>query len=150
MTEKILAKAAEKSQVVPGDNIWVNVDVLMTHDVCGPGAFGIFKREFGEKAKVWDPEKIVVIPDHYIFTTDQRANRNVDIMREHCREQNIKYFYDITDLGDFRVLSLKFSSFLSFLVFLSYFPFMCCRLILTTKVSAMWRLHKKVIAGQER
>ncbi|KAF3560460.1 hypothetical protein F2Q69_00015812 [Brassica cretica] len=102
MTEKILAKAAEKSQVVPGDNIWVNVDVLMTHDVCGPGAFGIFKREFGEKAKVWDPEKIVVIPDHYIFTTDKRANRNVDIMREHCREQNIKYFYDITDLGDFR------------------------------------------------
>ncbi|KAH0914388.1 hypothetical protein HID58_028834 [Brassica napus] len=102
MTEKILAKAAEKSQVVPGDNIWVNVDVLMTHDVCGPGAFGIFKREFGEKAKVWDPEKIVVIPDHYIFTADKRANRNVDIMREHCREQNIKYFYDITDLGDFR------------------------------------------------
>ncbi|WZZ53058.1 hypothetical protein YC2023_053165 [Brassica napus] len=102
MTEKILAKAAEKSQVVPGDNIWVNVDVLMTHDVCGPGAFGIFKREFGENAKVWDSEKIVVIPDHYIFTTDKRANRNVDIMREHCREQNIKYFYDITDLGDFR------------------------------------------------
>lgn len=52
MTEKILAKASERSQVVPGDNIWVNVDVLMTHDVCGPGAFGIFKREFGEKAKV--------------------------------------------------------------------------------------------------
>ncbi|KAG5400384.1 hypothetical protein IGI04_014991 [Brassica rapa subsp. trilocularis] len=128
MTEKILAKAAEKSQVVPGDNIWVNVDVLMTHDVCGPGAFGIFKREFGDNAKVvlnlaikilsllafslivivtstlkvWDSEKIVVIPDHYIFTTDKRANRNVDIMREHCREQNIKYFYDITDLGDFR------------------------------------------------
>lgn len=25
-----------------------------------------------------------------------------------------------------------------------------CRLILTTKVFAMWRLHKKVIAGQER
>ncbi|CAF2269785.1 unnamed protein product [Brassica napus] len=103
MTEKILAKAAEKSQVVPGDNIWVNVDVLMTHDVCGPGAFGIFKREFGDNAKVvWDSEKIVVIPDHYIFTSDKRANRNVDIMREHCREQNIKYFYDITDLGDFR------------------------------------------------
>ena len=55
MTEKILAKAAEKSQVVPGDNIWVNVDVLMTHDVCGPGAFGIFKREFGDKAKVMHP-----------------------------------------------------------------------------------------------
>ncbi|KAH0862564.1 hypothetical protein HID58_079775 [Brassica napus] len=85
MTEKILAKAAEKSQVVPGDNIWVNVDVLMTHDVCGPGAFGIFKREFGEKAKVWDPEKIVVIPDHYIFTTDKRVCHVALAQEGHCR-----------------------------------------------------------------
>ncbi|KAG2331986.1 hypothetical protein Bca52824_003166 [Brassica carinata] len=54
MTEKILAKASEKSQLVPGDNIWVNVDVIMTHDVYGPGAFGIFKREFGDKAKSFD------------------------------------------------------------------------------------------------
>ncbi|XP_010550856.1 PREDICTED: 3-isopropylmalate dehydratase large subunit, chloroplastic isoform X1 [Tarenaya hassleriana] len=102
MTEKILARAAEKSHLVPGDNVWVNVDVLMTHDVCGPGAFGIFKREFGENAKVWDREKIVVIPDHYIFTSDERANRNVDILRDFCTDQNIKYFYDITDRGNFR------------------------------------------------
>ena len=60
MTEKILAKAAEKSQVVPGDNIWVNVDVLMTHDVCGPGAFGIFKREFGENAKVMASKMMII------------------------------------------------------------------------------------------
>ena len=31
--------------------------------------------------QVWDPEKIVIIPDHYIFTSDARANRNVDILR---------------------------------------------------------------------
>lgn len=31
--------------------------------------------------QVWDPEKIVIIPDHYIFTSDPRANRNVDILR---------------------------------------------------------------------
>lgn len=52
MTEKILARAAEKEKAIPGDNIWVNVDVLMTHDVCGPGSIGIFKKEFGEDAKV--------------------------------------------------------------------------------------------------
>lgn len=52
MTEKIMARASEKSQVVPGENVWVNVDVLMTHDVCGPGTIGIFKKEFGENAKV--------------------------------------------------------------------------------------------------
>lgn len=102
MTEKIMARASEKSQVVPGENVWVNVDVLMTHDVCGPGTIGIFKKEFGENAKVWDREKIVIIPDHYIFTSDERANRNVDILRDFCAEQDIKYFYDIKDLGNFR------------------------------------------------
>ncbi|KAG5613829.1 hypothetical protein H5410_013653 [Solanum commersonii] len=102
MTEKILAKASDKPDVSPGDNVWVNVDVLMTHDVCGPGSIGIFKKEFGQNAKVWDREKLVIIPDHYIFTTDERANRNVDILRDFCNEQNIKYFYDIKDLGNFR------------------------------------------------
>ncbi|VFQ63305.1 unnamed protein product [Cuscuta campestris] len=102
MTEKILAKASEKSHLIPGENVWVNVDVLMTHDVCGPGSIGIFKKEFGQDAKVWDREKVVIIPDHYIFTTDERANRNVDILRDFCTEQSIKYFYDIKDLGDFR------------------------------------------------
>ncbi|KAI8003457.1 hypothetical protein LOK49_LG08G02583 [Camellia lanceoleosa] len=103
MTEKILARASEKPQLSPSENVWFNVDVLMTHDVCGPGSFAIFKREFGQNAKVWDREKIVVILDHYIFTADERANRNVDILRDYCIEQNIKYFYDIKDLGDFKV-----------------------------------------------
>ncbi|KAL3812416.1 hypothetical protein ACJIZ3_013684 [Penstemon smallii] len=102
MTEKILARASEKTHLSPGENSWVNVDVLMTHDVCGPGSIGIFKREFGENAKVWDREKLVIIPDHYIFTSDERANRNVDILRDFCIEQNIKYFYDIKDLGNFK------------------------------------------------
>ncbi|KAE8670418.1 3-isopropylmalate dehydratase large subunit [Hibiscus syriacus] len=75
MTEKILARASEKPQLSP---------------------------EFGENAKVWDREKVVVIPDHYIFTSDERANRNVDILRDFCMEQNIKYFYDIKDLGNFK------------------------------------------------
>lgn len=102
MVEKILAKASGKSTVVPGENIWVSVDLLMTHDVCGPGTIGIFKKEFGEKAQVWDREKIVLIPDHYIFTADQRANRNVDILRDFAQEQNIKYFYDIIDRSNFK------------------------------------------------
>jgi 3-isopropylmalate/(R)-2-methylmalate dehydratase large subunit len=102
LTEKILARASSQSVVQPGENIWVDVDLLMTHDVCGPGTIGVFKREFGSNAKVWDPEKIVLIPDHYIFTTDERANRNVDILRDFAREQGIKYFYDITDRADFK------------------------------------------------
>lgn len=55
------------------------------------------------KYKVWDREKVVIIPDHYIFTSDERANRNVDILRDFCQEQNIKYFYDIKDFSNFKV-----------------------------------------------
>lgn len=74
----------------------------------------------------------MIIPDHYIFTSDPRANRNVDILRycgipgpgvfsdpglqafaqkiciglACCRDvvkkYGIKYFYDITDRSDFR------------------------------------------------
>jgi 3-isopropylmalate/(R)-2-methylmalate dehydratase large subunit len=102
MTEKILARASQNPQLTPGENVWVDVDILMTHDVCGPGSIGIFKKEFGQNAKVWDREKIVIIPDHYIFTSDERANRNVDILRDFCHEQDIKYFYDIKDLSNFK------------------------------------------------
>ncbi|CAA2964648.1 3-isopropylmalate dehydratase large subunit, chloroplastic-like [Olea europaea subsp. europaea] len=55
------------------------------------------------KDKVQDHEKVVIIPDHYIFTTKERANRNVDILRDFYAEQNIKYFYDIKELGNFKV-----------------------------------------------
>ena len=95
LTEKVLAKAAGRDVARPGDNIWVNVDVLMTHDVCGPGTIGVFKKHFGQAAKVWDREKIVIIPDHYIFTSDAMANRNVDVLRAFAKEQNLPYYYDV-------------------------------------------------------
>jgi 3-isopropylmalate/(R)-2-methylmalate dehydratase large subunit len=95
MTEKILARHAGRDSVQPGDNIWVDADILMTHDVCGPGTIGVFHQHFGKNAKVWDREKVVIIPDHYIFTADAMANRNVDTLRKFVAEQHIKYFYDV-------------------------------------------------------
>ena len=95
ITEKILARAAGESRVEPGDNIWVKADLLLTHDVCGPGTIGVFQREFGKEAKVWDREKIAIIPDHYIFTSDEKARRNVETLRTFSAEQNLPYFYDV-------------------------------------------------------
>jgi 3-isopropylmalate/(R)-2-methylmalate dehydratase large subunit len=94
MTEKILARHSGKDHVNPGDNVWVNVDVLMTHDVCGPGTIGIFHQEFGRQAKVWDKTRVVVIPDHYIFTADEKCHRNVQTLRDFVKEQGLPYFYD--------------------------------------------------------
>jgi 3-isopropylmalate/(R)-2-methylmalate dehydratase large subunit len=36
ITEKILAKSSGNKIVTPGESVWLNVDTLMTHDVCGP------------------------------------------------------------------------------------------------------------------
>lgn len=94
ITEKILARESGASLVTPGDNIWVNAGILLTHDVCGPGTIGIFQREFGKDAKVFDPEKVVILPDHYIYTADEKAHRNVDTLRAFVKEQNLPYFYD--------------------------------------------------------
>ena len=81
--------------VAPGENIWIDVDVLMTHDVCGPGTIGIFKQHFGADARVWDREKVVIIPDHYIFTADPMANRNVGRCANSRSSRSVKYFYDV-------------------------------------------------------
>ncbi|HSI36211.1 MAG TPA: aconitase/3-isopropylmalate dehydratase large subunit family protein, partial [Tepidisphaeraceae bacterium] len=94
MTEKILAKHAKKAAVQPGENIWVDVDVLMTHDVCGPGTIGVFHEQFGKDARVWDPDRVVIIPDHYIFTKEKICHRNVQILRDFVKQQGLKYYYD--------------------------------------------------------
>ena len=94
ITEKILARESGAKLISPGDNIWVNCGILLTHDVCGPGTIGIFQREFGKDAKVFDPEMIVILPDHYIYTEDVKAHRNVDTLRAFVKEQHLPYFYD--------------------------------------------------------
>ena len=95
ITEKILAESAKRLSVVPGDNVWLNVDVLMTHDVCGPPTIAIWKKEFGKKAKIWDKKKLVVFPDHYIFTQNPHANRNVDVLRQFAAEHDLPNYYDV-------------------------------------------------------
>jgi len=94
ISEKILAQHCRKQQVVPGEIVWVDVDVLMTHDVCGPGTIGIFQKQFGKDARVFDPAKVVIIPDHYIHTKDKTCKRNIEVLREFVRKQDIKNFYD--------------------------------------------------------
>jgi len=94
ITEKILASHAGKKTVSPGETIWIDVDALMTHDVCGPGTISIFKREFGEKALVWDKNKLIIMPDHYIFTKDEHAIRNREVLRLFAIEQDLPNYYD--------------------------------------------------------
>ncbi|MBI4918245.1 MAG: 3-isopropylmalate dehydratase large subunit [Acidobacteria bacterium] len=94
LTEKIIAGHSGNGRVSPGMTVWVTADLLMTHDVCGPGTIGILKKEIGEHARVWDPDRVVIIPDHFIFTGDADARRNLDTLRGFVKEQGIRHFYD--------------------------------------------------------
>ena len=51
--------------------------------------------EFGEDAKVWDPDKLVILPDHYIFTEDPHARRNIDILRDFAAQHDLPHYYDV-------------------------------------------------------
>ncbi|WP_449258885.1 3-isopropylmalate dehydratase large subunit [Chlorobium limicola] len=95
ITQKILSRAANRKFVDAGENVWLNVDILLTHDVCGPPTFDIFRQEFGPDAKVWDPEKVVVLPDHYIFTANEHAHRNIDLLRQFAARQGLPNYYDV-------------------------------------------------------
>ena len=44
ITEKILARASDKSNVAPDDVIFANVDKVMIHDVSGPGVINVFDK----------------------------------------------------------------------------------------------------------
>jgi hypothetical protein len=73
LTEKLLARAAGKAQVQAGDNVWVNVDVLMTHDVCGPGRSACSKNNSARREGVGPRTAWSSFPDHYIFTADSQG-----------------------------------------------------------------------------
>lgn len=95
LTQKVLAKACGRPRVEPGEVVWAKVDVLMSHDPCMPGVTGIFKREFGQQAKVWDRDRFIMIVDHFVYTADPLANQNIRHMREFAQAQDITHFYDV-------------------------------------------------------
>lgn len=95
LSQKVLAKASGRDRVAVGDVVWAKVDVLMSHDPCMPGVVGVFKREFGEDAKVWNADRFIMIPDHFVYTADPLANQNIRLMRSFAAEQGVRHFYDV-------------------------------------------------------
>ncbi len=90
MVEKILAKGAGRKSVSPGEIVEVAVDLVMTNDVTAPLSIQEFKKSGLEN--VFDPQKVVFVPDHFVPAKDIRAAENAKIMREFAHEQGTLYF----------------------------------------------------------
>jgi len=90
LAEKILAAHAGKKSVYPGEFIRARVDLVLSNDVTAPIAI----REFQKLGlpKVFDPRKVVMVPDHFVPNKDIPSAEQAKIVRTFAKEQGINYF----------------------------------------------------------
>jgi len=79
IAEKILAAHAGRDTVVPGELVNVRIDMALANDITAPIAIELFEAS-GVKA-VFDPEKIALVPDHFVPNKDVRSAEQVQAMR---------------------------------------------------------------------
>ncbi|HAV10155.1 MAG TPA: 3-isopropylmalate dehydratase large subunit [Dehalococcoidia bacterium] len=101
LAEKILAAHSGKKKVSPGEFINVKVDLVLANDITAP----ISIREFGKLGarKVFDPKKIVMVPDHFCPNKDIASAEQAKIMRDFAHEHDLVYF-EVGQMGIEHVL----------------------------------------------
>ena len=80
LAEKILANAARRDSVRPGEIVSCHVDLAMMHDSSGPRRIAPKLEELG--VDVWDPHKIVIITDHFVGETDTHSIQIQELTRQ--------------------------------------------------------------------
>ncbi|MFN0155652.1 MAG: 3-isopropylmalate dehydratase large subunit [Gaiella sp.] len=90
LVEKILLAHTEADDLAPGDIVVVRCDVVMTNDISGPIAFRTM-REMGAE-RVFDPKKVVLVPDHFIPAKDAAAAELQKLLREWAGAQGVAYY----------------------------------------------------------
>jgi len=90
LAEKILAVHSGNKKVSPGDFINVEVDLALANDITAPLAI----REFQQLGvgKVFNPGKVVMVPDHFCPNKDIKSAEQAKLMREFAKEQELLYF----------------------------------------------------------
>jgi len=101
LVEKILAAHTDKKRVSPGEFINVRVDLVMANDITAPIAIREFQRIGVDK--VFDPKRVVMVPDHFVPNKDIASAEQAKLMREFAHEQEILYF-EVGQMGIEHVL----------------------------------------------
>ena len=93
IAQKIIARAAGRDAVTPGEIVTCAVDLAMIHDSGGPRRIvPILERlEVG----VWDPDKVVLVSDHYVPAVDAESARILDLTRRFAAGHGLRHFYDM-------------------------------------------------------
>jgi len=101
LAEKILAAHTNKKQVGPGEFINVRADLILANDITAPIAIREFQRIGIDK--VFDPNKIVMVPDHFVPNKDIASAEQAKVMRDFACEQGIIHF-EVGQMGIEHVL----------------------------------------------
>jgi 3-isopropylmalate/(R)-2-methylmalate dehydratase large subunit len=110
ITEKIIARASNRTSVSPGDVVFANVDKLMIHDVSGPGVIKVFD-EWAKKGiqldKVWNADKIWISEDHFVPSADRISAENITTLTNWAQKFGIKkhFKYGLGQYGICHTLS---------------------------------------------
>lgn len=97
MTQKILADHAGLASVKPGQLIKAKLDMVLGNDITTPVAVKEF-RKIGVK-KVFDKNKIAIVPDHFTPNKDIKSAEQVKFIKEFAREMGIVNFFEIGQMG---------------------------------------------------
>ena len=97
ITEKILARHTDLVEVSPGILINARVDIALGNDITAPIAIEAFRKAGG--TKVFDREKVVLVPDHFAPNKDIASAEQCKVMRNFVREQDITHYYEVGKAG---------------------------------------------------
>ena len=97
ITEKILCRHTDLKEIHPGMLINARVDIALGNDITAPIAIAEFRKAGG--LKVFDRDKVVLIPDHFTPNKDIDSAQQCKFMREFAREQELTHYYDVGEVG---------------------------------------------------
>lgn len=97
MTQKILAAHAGVDEVKAGDLIMADLDMVLANDITGPVAINVFKNI--HRDKVFDKEKVALVPDHFAPNKDIKTAEQCKQVRCFACEQNITNYFEIGQMG---------------------------------------------------
>ena len=97
ITEKILADHAGLDKVVPGELITAKVDITLANDITGPVAINEFNKIGSES--VFDKERVVLVPDHFVPNKDIKSAQNAKLLRDFAKKHGLKHYFDVGRVG---------------------------------------------------
>lgn len=102
MIEKILAAHSDQEQVKVGEIVNARVDMVLGNDITSPVAIKEFNKIGVDK--VFDKDRIALVPDHFAPNKDIKAAEQVKVVREFAQKHDITNYFEIGQMGIEHVL----------------------------------------------